>query len=173
MKMSESDMSAETRSGCVLTGRKVLVIVLTFFGIIIAVNATMSVLAVETLSGTEVDNPYNAGLAYQNEIEAAQRQDDRHWQVSAATKRDAAGNVNVSIVARDAQGVAIKGLQVNVQLQRPVDKRFDRDAALVEQAPGSYAVRFTDIAAGQWDLVIEADRDSAAVFRSRSRIVLN
>ncbi len=173
MKMSESDMSAEARPGSVLTGRKVLAIVLTFFGIIIAVNATMSVLAVETLSGTEVDNPYNAGLAYQNEIAAAQQQDDRHWQVSAAAKRDAAGNVNVSIVARDAQGVALKGLQVNVQLQRPVDKRFDRDAALVEQAPGTYGVHFADVAAGQWDLVIEADREGAAVFRSRSRIVLN
>lgn len=166
-------MSADSRPGFVVTGRKVLAIVLTFFGIIIAVNATMSVLAVETLPGTEVDNPYNAGLAYQNEIEAAQRQDDRHWQVSGAAKRDAAGNVNVNIVARDAQGVPVKGLQVNVQLQRPVDKRFDREAALVEQAPGTYTVGFADVAAGQWDLVIEADREGAAMFRSRSRIVLN
>ena len=166
-------MSSAAATKGVLTGRKVLVIVLAFFGIIIAVNATMSVLAVETLSGTEVDNPYNAGLADRTEIAAAQRQDDRHWQVSAAAKRDAAGNVNVSIVARDAQGVPLKGLQVNVQLQRPVDKRFDRDATLVEQAPGTYGVHFAEIAAGQWDLVIEADREGAAMFRSRSRIVLN
>ncbi len=166
-------MSSAVATKGVLTGRKVLAIVLTFFGIIIAVNATMSVLAVETLPGTEVDNPYSAGLAYQNEIEAAQRQDDRHWQVSGAAKRDAAGNVNVNIVARDAQGAPVKDLQVNVQLQRPVDKRFDREAALVEQAPGTYTVGFSDVAAGQWDLVIEADREGAAMFRSRSRIVLN
>ncbi len=166
-------MSSAVATKGVLTGRKVLVMVLTFFGIIIAVNATMSVLAVETLSGTEVDNPYNAGLAYQNEIAAAQRQDDRHWQISAAAKRDAAGNVNVSIVAHDAQGAPLKGLQMDVSLQRPVDKRFDRDAALAEQAPGTYAVRFTDVAAGQWDLVIEADREGVAMFRSRNRILLN
>jgi len=166
-------MNPATAAKGVLTGRKVLAIVLTFFGIIIAVNATMTVLAVETLSGTEVPSAYNASLAYQNEIAAAQRQDDRHWQVSAAAKRDAAGNVSVNIVARDAQGAPLKGLQMDVSLQRPVDKRFDRDAALVEQAPGTYAVRLTDIAAGQWDLVIEADRDGAAMFRSRSRIVLN
>ncbi len=157
----------------VLTGRKVLAIVVAFFGVIIAVNVTLAVLAVETLSGTEVASAYNASLAYQNEIEAAQRQDDRHWNVSAAAKRDASGNVNVSINARDAQGTPLKGLQLSVQLQRPVDKRFDRDAVLAEQAPGTYAVRFADVAAGQWDLVIEADSDGAAMFRSRSRIVLN
>jgi nitrogen fixation protein FixH len=166
-------MSPAVPTRGVLTGRKVLAIVLIFFGIIFAVNATMTVLAVETLSGTEVASAYNASLAYQNEIAAAQRQDDRHWQVSAAAKRDAAGNVSVSIVARDAQGVPLKGLQMGVQLQRPVDKRFDRGATLVEQAPGTYAIGFADVAAGQWDLVIEADRDGAAMFRSRSRIVLN
>lgn len=166
-------MSSEAAAKGVLTGRKVFAIVVVFFGIIIAVNATMTVLAVETLSGTEVSSAYSASLAYQHEIEAAQRQDDRHWNVSAAAKRDASGNVNVSISARDAQGVPLKGLQLSVRLQRPVDKRFDRDAVLAEQAPGTYAVRFADIAAGQWDLVIEADSDGAAIFRSRSRIVLN
>jgi nitrogen fixation protein FixH len=166
-------MTAAAGNKGILTGRKVLVIVLAFFGVIIAVNVTMTVLAVETLSGTEVASAYAASLAYQNEIEAAQRQDDRHWQVSAAAKRDAAGNVNVSISARDAQGVPLKGLQLNVRLQRPVDKRLDRDAVLAEQAPGTYGVRFADIAAGQWDLVIEADSAGAAMFRSRSRIVLN
>jgi nitrogen fixation protein FixH len=166
-------MSSAVATRGVLTGRKVLVIVLTFFGVIIAVNATMTVLAVETLSGTEVASAYNASLAYQNEIAAAQRQDDRHWQVSAAARRDASGNVSVNIVARDSHGEPLNGLQMDVHLQRPVDKRFDRDAALVEQGAGTYAVRFADVAAGQWDLVIEAERDGAAMFRSRSRIVLN
>ena len=165
-------MSAPATKG-VLTGRKVFAMVVAFFGVIIAVNLTMTVLAVETLSGTEVASAYSASLAYQNEIEAAQRQDDRHWNVSAATKRDASGNVNVSVNARDAQGVPLKGLRLSVQLQRPVDKRFDRDAVLAEQAPGIYAVRFAAVAVGQWDLVIEADSDGAAMFRSRNRIVLN
>jgi nitrogen fixation protein FixH len=93
--------------------------------------------------------------------------------VSAAAKRDASGNVSVNIVARDAQGEPINGLQMDVHLQRPVDKRFDRDAALVEQGAGTYTVRFADVAAGQWDLVIEAEHDGAAMFRSRSRVVLN
>lgn len=166
-------MSRAVATKGVLTGRKVLAMVLAFFGVIIAVNVTMTVLAVETLSGTEVPSAYSASLAYQHEIEAAQRQDDRHWNVSAAAKRDASGNVNVSINARDARGEPLKGLELSVRLQRPVDKRFDRDAVLAEQAPGVYAVRFADIAAGQWDLVIEADSDGTAMFRSRSRIVLN
>src|SRR5947207_7941077 len=96
-------MSTAVATKEVLTGRKVLAIVLAFFGVIIAVNVTMSVLAVETLSGTEVSSAYNASLAYQHEIDAAQRQSDRRWNVSAAAKRDAAGNVSISIAARDAR----------------------------------------------------------------------
>lgn len=157
----------------VLTGRKVLAMVLAFFGVIIAVNATLTVFAIETLSGTEVASAYSASIAYQHEIDAAHQQNDRHWNVSATAKRDASGTLNVSIAAHDARDQPITGLAFSVRLQRPVDKRLDRDADLTEQAPGAYGVRLTDVAAGQWDLVIEADSDGAAMFRSRSRVVLN
>jgi nitrogen fixation protein FixH len=157
----------------ILSGRKVFVMVFAFFGVIIAVNATLAVFAIETLSGTEVASAYSASLAYQHEIDAAHQQNDRHWNVSATTKRDASGNVSVGISAHDARDRPITGLALSVRLQRPVDKRLDRDAVLAEQAPGAYGVRLTNVAAGQWDLVIEADSDGAAMFRSRSRIVLN
>ena len=157
----------------VLTGRKVLVMVLAFFGVIIGVNAMLTVFAIETLSGTEVASAYSASLAYQHEIDAAHQQNDRHWNVSATAKRDASGTVNVSITPRDAHDQPITGLALSVRLQRPVDKRLDRDADLIEQSPGAYGVRLTDVAAGQWDFVIEADNDGVAMFRSRSRIVLN
>jgi nitrogen fixation protein FixH len=173
MMGEQTRMSAAATEKGILTGRKVLAMVLAFFGVIIAVNATLTVLAVETLSGTEVASAYSASLAYKNEISAAQRQNERHWDVTAAARRDASGHVSVSVAARDARGTPIGGLALNVRLQRPVDKRFDRDVTLAEISPGTYAAALDDIVAGQWDLVIEADSGGAAMFRSRSRIVLN
>ena len=96
-----------------------------------------------------------------------------HWNVSATAKRDAAGNVKINVIARDAGDEPLSGLQVSVRLQRPVDKRLDHDATLVEQVPGAYGGRLADVAEGQWDLVIEAESTGSVVFRSRSRLVLN
>lgn len=166
-------MSAAAAQTRVLTGGKVLAMLLAFFGIIIVVNTIMSVLAVETLSGTEVSSAYSASLAYEGEIKAAQRQDARHWNVTVRARRDEAGTVSIRVEARDQRGAPITGLSFDVQLQRPVDKRFDRDATLSETGGGVYAAQLADVAAGQWDLLIAADSDGKSMFQSRNRIVLN
>jgi len=54
-----------------LTGRKVLLILIAFFGVVIGVNVTMMRLAILTLPGTEVDSAYSASLGYEKEIRAA------------------------------------------------------------------------------------------------------
>ena len=41
-----------------LTGRKVLFMLVAFFGVVIAVNVIMAKLAIQTLPGTEVDSAY-------------------------------------------------------------------------------------------------------------------
>ena len=46
-----------------LTGRKVLFLLVAFFGVVIAVNLVMMKLAIQTLPGTEVDSAYSASLA--------------------------------------------------------------------------------------------------------------
>jgi len=166
-------MTGGSSSKGTLTGRKIFAILLAFFRVVFGVNATMTVLAVKTLSGTEVHSAYAASLAYQGEIDAAQKQNARHWNVTAAARRDGAGDVALSVEARDSAGLPIAGLDLIVRLQRPVDKRFDRDVTLSEQPGGIYQAKLTDVAAGQWDLVIEADTGGATMFQSRSRIVLN
>ena len=155
-----------------LTGRTVLLSILAFFAVIIGVNVTMMTLAIKTLPGTEVDNAYGAGLAYNREISAAQAQDALGWKVAAHVEREADGHGRIGIEARDASGSPVTGLAFFARLSRPIDQRADQRIALTERERGVYRGNADNVAAGQWDLVIEADRGSERMFRSRNRLML-
>jgi len=154
-----------------LTGRAVLVWLLGFFGVIIAVNAVMMKLAIDTLPGTEVDSSYQAGLHYNVDIEAARRQVERRWQVTGHIERDQDGHTVLSIEARNREGAPLSGLTVKARLMRPADGRSDRLVALTEGESGIYRGSVEAVELGQWDMLIEADRDAQQLFRSHNRVM--
>ena len=156
-----------------LTGTKVLLMLVAFFGIVISVNVTMAKLAIATLPGTDVDSPYAAGLAYDREISAAQDQAARKWQVSAHIERRADGHAVLQVEARDAAGQPVTGLKFAGRLERPTDKRADLAVELAEAGIGIYRGNAASVAPGQWDLVIEGDAKGDRVFLSRNRVILN
>ncbi|WJR80196.1 FixH family protein [Bradyrhizobium sp. NP1] len=154
-----------------ITGRFVLIAVVAFFAVVISVNVVMMRLAIATLPGTEVDSAYAASLAYQKEIQAAQQQAMRNWKVDAHIERGADGVATLNIDARDGDGAPLTGLAVFARLERPTDRRADQAFELA--ASGSaYRGTARGVAAGQWELVIEADANGQRLFRSRNRIVL-
>jgi nitrogen fixation protein FixH len=156
-----------------ITGRFVLIAVVSFFSVVITVNVVMMRLAIATLPGNDVDNPYSAGLAYQREITAAQQQDNRNWKVDAHIERAGDGSARLNVQARDANGTVLTGLSVSGRLERPTDRRADQVFEIEEKSRGDYRGTAPAVAAGQWELVIEADRDGERMFLSRNRIVLN
>jgi nitrogen fixation protein FixH len=156
-----------------ITGRFVLIAVVSFFTVVIGVNLVMMRLAIATLPGTEVDSAYSASLAYQKEIQAAHQQDKRDWKVAAHVARDADGMANLNVDAKAGDGLPLAGLSVFSRLERPTDRRADQAFEIEETGGGSYRGTAHGVAAGQWDLVIEADRDGKRLFLSRNRIVLN
>lgn len=156
-----------------ITGRFVLIAVVSFFAVVISVNVVMMRFAIATLPGTEVDSAYSASLAYQKEIQAAQAQTDRNWQVDAHVERASDGTARLVLEARAPDGKPLAGLSVFGRLERPTDRRADRAFDVGEGGGGRYAGIAGGVAAGQWDLVIEADRDGRRLFLSRNRVVLN
>lgn len=156
-----------------LTGTKVLLMLVAFFGLVIGVNVTMMKLAIATLPGTDVDSPYAAGLAYDREISAAQDQAARKWQVNAHIERRADGAATLQVDARDANGQPMSGLKFGGRLERPTDKRADLQIELSEAGIGVYRGNVATVAPGQWDLVIEGDARGERVFLSRNRVILN
>jgi len=156
-----------------LTGTKVLLMLVAFFGVVIGVNVTMAKLAISTLPGTEVDSPYSAGLTYEKEITAAHDQAARKWQVNAHIQRSAAGDATVQVEARDASGRPMTGLKFQGRLERPADKRADLAVNLSEVGIGIYRGNATAVAPGLWDLVLEGDAHGERMFMSKNRVVLN
>ena len=68
---------SQTRAPKPLTGGKVLLMLVAFFGVVIAVNVVMMRFAIQTLPGTEVDSAYSASLAYEKEIAIARDQTEQ------------------------------------------------------------------------------------------------
>jgi len=156
----------------VLTGRAVLIWLLVFFAVVFTANGVMMKFAIETMSGTEVDSAYRASLNFNAEARAARRQDERGWQVSGSAVRSADGGAAVRVAARDKAGVPLSGLTFSAALERPTDKRADRRMALAEQQTGLYRGEAVDVAPGQWDLVVEAERGGERLFVSKTRVFL-
>jgi nitrogen fixation protein FixH len=150
----------------------VLAALLAFFGVVIGVNAVMIALAIGTMPGLENDRPYQAGVAYNAEIEASRAQAERRWTVASRISRDAQGHATVNVKAHDASGAPVNGLAVAVRLLRPADQRGDRTVALSESEAGTYKGEAADVAPGAWDVEIDAVRDAKRLFRSRNRIVV-
>jgi nitrogen fixation protein FixH len=162
-----------TSQGKPITGRFVLIVILSFFSVVIGVNAVMMRLAVATLPGTEVDSAYGASLAYQKEIQAALEQDARRWKVEVHVERRSNGDATLSIHAKDADATPLAGLEISSHFERPTDRRADRSADIVERGNGIYNGSTQGLAPGQWDLVIEADRGGKRLFLSHNRVILN
>ncbi len=156
-----------------LTGRTVLICLIAFFGVVIGVNVTLAKFAIDTLPGTEVDSAYSASLAYQAEIAAARDQAGRGWKIGAHVERNADGNADVRVEARDRNGAALQGLKFTGRLERPADRRADRPVELAAAGDAIYRGRVSGLAAGLWDLVLEADSGGERLFLSKNRIVLN
>ncbi len=156
-----------------LTGRKVLLILIAFFGVVIGVNVTMMQLAIRTLPGTEVDSAYSASLGYEKEIAAARDQARRNWQVDAHLTRDADGRAMLQVEARDQGGRPVTGLKFLGTFERPTDKRADLAVGLSEVGIGIYRGSLEGVAPGQWDLVLEGDGSAGRLFLSKNRLMLN
>lgn len=156
-----------------ITGRFVLITIVSFFLVVISVNVVMMRFAITTLSGTEVDSAYSAGLAYQKEILAAHEQNARGWKVDAHVDRKPDGGAVIVLHASDAGGAPLTGLAFSGSLQRPTDRRADQPLQVVERGEGDYRGMAKGVAPGQWDLVIEADADGKRMFRSHNRVVLH
>lgn len=152
------------------TGRMVLFTLFGFFGLVFAANGILVHEALSTMSGVDTESAYQAGQVFEHEVALAKAQDERHWRVDAKMTQALEG-ARLDIVARDAAGQSLGGLDASAILERPTDRRLDREVALVQDSAGRFHGSAA-VAEGQWDLVIELSRRGEQLFRSRNRIVL-
>lgn len=152
-----------------LTGKHVLIIFLAFFGVVIAVNGFMLRSAISTFTGLETDSAYRAGLAYNQQLEAARQQAALGWTVNAKVDGERA-----RITVLDKTGMPIPGLEGDVRLSWPTDRNLDRVGTLQLVNGTSYETLLDrPLPPGQWDVIVTLRQKGERVFLSKNRIILN
>jgi len=154
-----------------MTGLKVLIWLVAFFGIVFAVNGVMVNAAISTFGGVETSSSYQAGLKFESEVARAEQQDALHWKVNGHLARDAAGAAVLDITVADAQGQPVGGLTADAKLAHPADERLDHVITLSRSGAGQFHGQH-QAQRGQWDLIIDLYRGDTRVFHSLSRVTL-
>ncbi|TJV88129.1 MAG: cytochrome oxidase, partial [Mesorhizobium sp.] len=72
-------MSAHTQKNREFTGRHMLLIILSFFGVIVGVNLTMATLASTSWTGLVVENSYVASQQFNRKAEEGRAQAALGW----------------------------------------------------------------------------------------------
>ncbi len=155
-----------------LTGRRVLLLLVGFFGTVASADALLVTSALRTWSGLEVASPYHAGQVYNAERARARAQDARGWQLESAVIRAGTG-ATLDVTLRGRTGDVLAGRDLRARLERPTDARADRLLALTETAPGRYAGRAEALPGGQWRLVVEVLGPDGVELRRERRLTLD
>ena len=146
-----------------------------FFGmffVIFAANAAMVGVALNSWRGLVTTDAYNKGVAYQQAIEAEQREQELGWSVdlSVDTPRPKRADVLVSLTGAD--GAPLEADSVRVGFVRPTQEGYDSVHTLTALGGGKFAKSVSLPLRGLWDLRIEA-RKGADVVRESRRITVS
>lgn len=134
----------------VLSGRHVLCIMLVFFGVTIAVNLGMAVVASRSWTGLLTDNVYVESQRYDSVIAHNRRTRDAGLDVTASY---AAEGVTFALASASANA-RITGARG----ERPVGEADDRDIALTQVAAKRWQTA-DPLPAGAWNVVLSVDDD--------------
>ena len=145
--------------GFVLKGWHVLAMLLAFFGTVIGVDVTFSVLALRTFPGEDVRNSYVQGNHYNETLAQRARGAALGWRATADIE-PGAGASAVIVTLRDNKGAPLDGLTLTGRLRRPATTRADRPLAFVAEKDGRYVARTPGLQEGAWDLEAVAARGS-------------
>lgn len=167
MMQEESDYQPGGRP---LTGRTVLLIILSFFGVILGVNFFMATYAAKTYSGVDANDAYDSGLAYNQEIAAAKAQAVLGWTVDLNRANDA-GRTQLTVNVKDKDGNPVGGLDAMVNFYFPATRKFDRTVPATPIAEGVYSGS-ADLRPGRWEVEISLNRGGKRMFRSRNSFLV-
>ncbi len=138
-----------------LTGRKVLMITLAFFGVIILVNLFMAYSAISTFPGLEVENSYVASQTFDKDRAA---QVGLGWRVTVAVE-----NNELILSFTDDEGQPVQVASLEAILGRPTERKDDLVPAFAFQNGAYHAPVNLDF--GNWELRFKAQDENGTLFR--------
>lgn len=161
-------MSGSARRKGEFTGWHMLAIMVVFFGIVIAVNLTMAVMARRSWTGTVVENTYVASQQFNARAAEGRAQAALGWQSDLTI----AGGV-VTYRLTDADGAPVAAAdEARAYFRHPAYDSADRQAVLPRQPDGSFSAA-VDLPDGQWIVEIDIEvPDLDHPYREAQRLTL-
>ncbi|GAA0777708.1 nitrogen fixation protein FixH [Roseibium denhamense] len=153
-----------------ITGKTVLVWLLSFFAVVFTANAIFIYLALGSFPGVAVESSYEAGQSYNQEIAAAAEQHKLNWQIGSVLERTNAEAGRLLVTAADADGAPLYGVAVSAVLQHPAQQTADIDIVLTADGGGRYIADLDRLPAGNWNLVLVIEQDGMRKFKSENRV---
>lgn len=155
-----------------IRGAHVLWMLIGFFALIIAVDATFITMAIQSHPGEQVKNSYVLGLEYNKELARQSAQDRLGWTLQAGLADDGA---TFLVELRDAGGAPLSGMDVAVKMHVAGTRNETQPVWLAERAPGEYAMASLLEGPGKVEatIAVSRERDEPAVFEARKTLVLS
>jgi nitrogen fixation protein FixH len=141
-----------------------------FFVGLAIVDGIMVTLALRTHSGTVMEHPYEAGLAYNRTIAASRTQQKLGWKAQIDVKQQTPTRALIRVTLLDENGRAIDADNVSLALTRPTQKGYDFKVPL-SHIGGRYSKVIDFPLSGVWDMRVHANAGADTYQQSR-RIVL-
>ena len=139
------------------TGRHMLMLMLAFFGVVVAVNVAMAMAATRTFGGKVVENSYVAGQQFNGWLKEARRQDALGW--SRTIRIDSDRHV---VVTLHEEGGPLAGAEIAATASHPVGREPDSDLAFSEIGKGVY--RSTrPLPEGRWLVHFDISREDRRI----------
>lgn len=159
-------MTTDVSSSAPFTGRRLLVIMVAFFGVIITANVTMAVFAKSSWTGLVVSNSYVASQEFNAKLAEARRQAALGW----TSRLDIAdGRIRYKLMDRSGSPIRLDGVQVS--FHRPVTTDEDTVLLLETDASGSASIA-RPIGDGVWIFEVAAEAGLDHPYRERKRLVI-
>jgi nitrogen fixation protein FixH len=127
-------------------------IICTFFGVVIAVNMLMAVLATRTFGGTVVDNSYVASQKFNGWLAQARAQQSLGWQESV--RLDSARRADVLV---SAGGKPLDGMHVTGYARHPLGREPEIPLNFAPAGDGR-ALSDVPLPGGRWYLHLTISR---------------
>ncbi|MBC8267936.1 MAG: FixH family protein [Rhodospirillaceae bacterium] len=142
------------------SSRKPLWLLIGGFSIALIANAALVYFATSSWTGLETKQHYAKGLAYNDNLDGAKRQQALGWQdkttVTFTTAETVSGTSEIRFSSKD--GKNLDDLEVWILATRPTNEGYDREFTLAAAGDGVYRGAFTLPLKGQWDFRILARR---------------
>lgn len=155
-----------------LNGKHVLIIILSFFGIIFIANGFLIYFSQSSWTGLETHDAYRKGVKYNQQLSSSEAQNKRGWSMNIIRTQGPDGLLSLTAEPKDKKGESLTRLNLSVELKRPTHEGIDRNFSLKETDLGVYKGDTKQLPMGKWYLFISADRGGEILFRSKNELYL-